>query len=259
MTPSFVLAGAQRCGTTSLFRALMAHPSILPPVHHKGVNYFDLNYARPWSWYQGHFPLRSVAALRTRRAPDPPMAFEASGYYVYHPHAAARLAQALPHVKILVMLRDPVERAYSAYKHEYARGFETESFDRALELEDERVQPDLDRMLVDPTYRGISHRHHSYRRRGQYAEQVQRLMDALGHEQVHVVDSAAFFAQPEEEFLRVTNFLGLSPHTPKAFDRWNARPGSSMPPQAERRLRQAFEPHDEALEQLLQSRVSWRR
>lgn len=255
MTPSFVLAGAQRCGTTSLFRALLAHPSVLGPVHHKGVNYFDLDYDLGWSWYQGHFPLKQVARVRTRGRAA--VTFEASGYYVYHPHAPQRLAADLPGVKVLVMLRDPVERAYSAYKHELARGFETETFERALELEDERVQPDLERMLADPSYRGISHRHHSYRRRGQYAEQLQRLVDVLGRDRLHVVDSARFFGEPREEFARVTQFLGLPRHDDIAFDRWNARPGTDMPPAAERFLREAYEPHDLALERLLGERPSW--
>ena len=255
LTPSFVLAGAQRCGTTSLFRALLAHPSVLGPVHHKGINYFDLDYARGWSWYRGHFPLRSTAALRTRGGPA--STFEASGYYLYHPHAAARLAADLPGVKVLVMLRDPVERAWSAYKHELARGFETESFDRALELEDARVQPDLDRMLADPHHYGPHHRHHSYRRRGQYAEQLGRLVDALGRERLHVVDSARLFASPQEELARVTDFLGLASHEGAALDRWNARPGSRMPVTAQDRLRAALAPHDVALERLLGERPSW--
>ena len=254
MSPSFVLAGAQRCGTTSLFRALMAHPSVLGPVHHKGVNYFDVNYARGRSWYLGHFPVRSLAHVRTRGTA---MTFEASGYYVYHPHAAVRLASDLPDVKVLVMLRDPVERAYSAYKHEFARGFETETFERALELEDERIQPDLDRMLADPHHYGSSHRHHSYRRRGQYAEQLQRVVDALGRDRLHVVDSARFFASPQEEFSRVTDFLGLARPEGIAYDRWNARPGSRMPLAAETFLRESLAPHDQALERLLGERPSW--
>ncbi len=255
MTPSFVLAGAQRCGTTSLFRALVAHPSVLGPVHHKGVNYFDINYARGWAWYQGHFPLRSVARVRARSGA--PVTFEASGYYAYHPHAATRLARDLPDVKVVVMLRDPVERAYSAYKHERARGFETEPFARALALEDERVEADLERMRADPDHAGFSHRHHSYRRRGQYAEQLQRFVDLLGRDRLHVVDSARFFAAPQEEFARLTDFLGLARHDGTAYDRWNARPGTDMPVAAEATLRAALAPHDAALEELLAQRPSW--
>jgi hypothetical protein len=259
MVPGFVLAGAQRCGTTSLFRALLDHPAIVQPVHHKGVNYFDVDYAEGWAWYQAHFPIRAVASWRTRRAGEDAVTFDASGYYIYHPHAAARIAQDLPDAKILVMLRDPVERAFSAYRHEFARGYETESFERALELEDERVEPELEKMLVDPTYASFSHRHHSYRRRGFYAEQLERFTDALGHDQVLVVDSDNFFSRPVEEYRRIIEFLGLRPHLPAHFDQWNARPGSPMSDVARRQLTAAFEPHDAALEQLLGHTPSWRR
>jgi Sulfotransferase domain len=259
MVPTFVLAGAQRCGTTSLFRALLDHPAIVGPVHHKGVNYFDVNYVEGWPWYQAHFPVRSLASVRTRSADEDAVTFDASGYYIYHPHAANRIAKDLPDAKVLVMLRDPVERAFSAYRHEFARGYETESFERALDLEDERVEPELEKMLVDPTYASFSHRHHSYRRRGFYAEQLRRFTEALGEDQVLVVDSDKFFTEPAHEYPRIIDFLGLRPHLPATFDQWNARPGSPMSDAARRQLSAAFEPHDAELEQMLGHAPSWRR
>ena len=258
LPPSFILAGGQRCGTTSLFRALLDHPAILGPVHHKGVNYFDVNYERGWDWYQGHFPIRSLARLRTRGTGQAPATFDASGYYLYHPHAPQRLARDMPEAKVLVMLRDPVDRAFSAYKHEYARGFETETFERALALEDERVEPELERMRVDPHHYSSSHRHHSYRRRGQYAEQIARFTAELGAERVLIIESTDFFQQPEREYPRIIDFLGLSPHTPARFETWNARPGSPLSTQEHGRLADRFADHDEALVAMMGHRPSWR-
>ncbi|HEY1116916.1 MAG TPA: sulfotransferase domain-containing protein, partial [Acidimicrobiales bacterium] len=123
--PSFILVGAQRAGTTSLFRALMTHPLIHAANYHKGVNYFDVNYHRGFAWYQGHFPTTASVRRGTEGLSGEPMTFEASGYYMFHPCAAERMARHLPQVRILAMLRDPVERAYSAWKHEKARGYET--------------------------------------------------------------------------------------------------------------------------------------
>jgi hypothetical protein len=237
----------------------MDHPAVLPAVYHKGVNYFDVGYDKGPRWYAGHFPLRATAGLRTRGAGHPPMTFEASGYYSFHPHAAQRLTRDLPDIKIMMMLRDPVERAYSAYKHEFARGFETETFERALELEDERVEPELARMMADPSYRSVSHRHASYRRRGYYAEQLQRFIDPLGRDRVLVVDSADFFGTPESEYDRIIEFLGLPAHRPARFDRWNARPGSGLSDTARQFLDEAFAPHDEALATILGDKPSWRR
>jgi Sulfotransferase domain len=258
MSPDFVLAGGQRCGTTSLFRALLEHPAILGPVHHKGINYFDLNHDRGTDWYQGHFPLRSVASLRTRGADEEAVTFDASGYYMYHPHAADRLANDLPDIKVMVMLRDPVERAFSAYKHEFARGFETETFERALALEDERVEPELARMVAEPGYASFAHRHQSYRRRGYYAEQIERFTRRLGRDRVLVVDSERFFSEPLAEYRRITDFLELQPHQPDRFDKWNARPGSPMSEPMREQLRDAFAPHDVALQVLLGHAPSWR-
>ncbi len=97
----------------------MAHPQVVRPAFHKGINFFDLNYYRGLTWYRGHFPVARVAQATTARHGGP-MTFEASGYYMYHPFAMERMARDLPGVKLVVMLRDPVERAFSAYKHESA-------------------------------------------------------------------------------------------------------------------------------------------
>jgi hypothetical protein len=250
LEPSFIMVGAQRCGTTSLYRYLLSHPDVSPPVHHKGVYYFDLNYERGRNWYRAHFPRRSSTDQLT---------FEASGYYMFHPHAAARLARDLPGVKVVAMLRDPVERAYSAYQHEFERGFETESFDRALELEESRVEPELTRMLMEPSYQSFSHRHHAYRGRGEYASQLQPFLDGLGRDNVHVIESEALFAHPEEEYARLLGFLGLRVVMPAAFERHNARPRNSMSASTRAALSDHFAPHDLALARLLGRQVRWRR
>ncbi len=255
--PSFILVGAQRAGTTSLFRALMSHPLIHSANYHKGVNYFDVNYTRDFSWYQGHFP--TTAYLRSRSLPHPgqPVTFEASGYYLFHPCAAERMARHLPDVRILAMLRDPVERAYSAYKHELARGFETESFERALELEDDRLDGEAERMTADPGYRSISHRHHGYVRRGQYAEQLRRMHEHFPAERIHVFESESFFEHPEQTYVEVLDFLHLPRVLPKRFDRWNARPSAPMPEQTRAGLRAHFSDHDRALADLLGREPAW--
>jgi hypothetical protein len=259
VAPSFLVVGAQRAGTTSLFRALMAHPHVLRPLMHKGVNYFDVNYHRDWSWYLGHFPLRATAQRRRPPSGSTAAVFEASGYYMFHPHAAGRIAERLPDVRVVAMVRDPVERAYSAYKHELARGFETETFERALELEDARVAPELARMLADPGYQSAAYRHQAYRRRGHYAEQLQRFVDKLGREHVHVVESERFFGDPAGEFTRLLDFLELPRLLPASFDQFNARPGMPLTPPVEADLRNYFQPHDAALAKLLGRPPLWSR
>jgi hypothetical protein len=255
--PTFLMVGAQRCGTTSLFRALLSHPNVLRPIMHKGVNYFDVNSDKSWSWYLGHFPLKANAKHRAAPGHESAGVFEASGYYMFHPHGPARIAQALPSVKIVAMVRDPVERAYSAYKHEYARGFETETFERALELEDSRVDPELARMLSDPSYQSDMYRHQAYRRRGHYAEQLDEFTALLGPNSVHVVESERFFTEPQAEYTKLLDFLGLPAVMPPSFDQYNARPGTPLDAGLHAELRAHFKPHDDALAKFLGGPATW--
>ncbi len=256
--PDFIIAGAQRCGTTSLFRALMSHPQVARPVLHKGVNYFDINYIQGWDWYLGHFPVASLAAWRTR-ATGPTRIFEASGYYLYHPFAIARLARDLPEVKVVVMLRDPVERAYSAYQHELMRGYEWESFETALDLEPERLVGEVERMRRDPGYESFSHRHHSYLHRGHYAEQLENVFANIPRERVHVLLSEDFFADPTSVFSALADFLGLVVASGLRFDQYNAQPRVPMAADTEQRLREYYAPHDQALATLLGRVPTWAR
>jgi hypothetical protein len=256
LEPGFIVIGAQRCGTTSLFRMLAAHPQVVRPTFLKGINYFDLNYRRGMRWYRGHFPIAGTARIKVERY-GRPVAFEASGYYLYHPFALERLARDLPEVKLVAMLRDPVERAFSAYKHEYARGFEQESFENALELEDSRLAGEIERMEDDPGYESFSHRHHSYCRRGHYAEQLERVFRFFPRAQVHVIDSEAYFGQPEQTYRRLLTFLGLQPFEPGVFGRYNARPGPAMALRTRSMLEQYYTPHNERLAELLGRSPHW--
>nr|WP_237417925.1 sulfotransferase domain-containing protein [Actinomadura rayongensis] len=251
------MVGTQRGGTTSLFRALAPHPSVVPPNFHKGVHYFDVNYPRGLGWYRGHFPLRPIAGRPDGAAR--PLAFESAGYYMHHPLAAERIAADLPGVKLIALLRDPVERAYSAHKHELARGFETEPFERALDLEPERLAGEVERIKADPAYVSHSHRHHSYIDRGQYAEQIERLYALFGRERVLVTFAEDFFSEPEAVYDRILDFLDLPRWRPPSFERHNARPGSPLPPHLLERLTEHYRPHDDRLAELIGEEPAWRR
>jgi hypothetical protein len=258
MLPGFLIVGGQRCGTTSMTRALSEHPAVFGAAMHLEVHYFDGAYDRGLAWYRSHFPLRASARLATRAAGASPVAFESSPYYMFHPLAAERISRDLPGVKLLVLLRDPVERAYSGHAHETSLGFETETFERALDLEPARLEGEVERILADPAYISRGHQHHAYRARGEYAWQLERLERIFGRERIHVVDSDAFFADPGPVYDRVLEFLGLPGNGHPAFKRRNSRSRAPMTREVRAALEDHYRPHDERLARWLGYEPSWR-
>ncbi|WKN46993.1 sulfotransferase [Nocardioides sp. Arc9.136] len=256
MEPDLLVVGAQRAGTTTMFRLLSEHPDLVRPTATKGTSYFDDEYHRGPRWYRSHFPVRALAALA--RPGRDLRAFECSGYYLFHPLAAERIARDLPRAHVVVLVRDPVERARSAHRHEVARGFESLPFDAAVAAEKQRLAGEEQRLVDEPGYRSQEHRHHAYVGRGRYAEQVQRLVDALGRDRVHVVDADRFFADPVPQFVALQRRLGLSVWVPAAVERWNARPADPLPPDEHAELLQRFADSDAALADLLGEEPSWR-
>jgi hypothetical protein len=256
MEPTIVVIGAQRSGTTTLFRLLEQHPTLVRPTLSKGTGYFDDGYRHGSRWYRAHFPLRLTARLlRGARA----QTFEISGYYMFHPLAAERMAKALPNAQIVALVRDPVERAYSAYRHEYARGFEDQGFADALALEDERTTGEAEKLASVEGYVSYAHRHYAYRQRSEYSTQLERYVRAFGRDRVHILDAEVFFTDPTAEFVRLQKALGLEVWRPVRVERWNARAGDALSDAERDRLLKQFEPYDEALAQMMSQPPSWRR
>src|SRR5579875_3158838 len=256
--PRFVIVGAQRCGTTSLTRTLSGHPAVFGPLVHREVHYFDVAYQRGMAWYRSNFPLTLRGRKAARAAGAPLTTFESSPYYMFHPLAPERIYRDLPGVKLLVLLRDPVERAFSAHTHELELGFETEPFERAIELEDTRLEGEADRIVADPTYYSHSHQHHSYRARGQYIEQLERLEQIFGRERIHVLDSGDYFADPAPLYDELLNFLELPKTGLPDFKKQNARPRPApMPESVRTALKDHYRPYDERLAAWLGQAPSW--
>jgi hypothetical protein len=258
LLPDFLIVGAQRCGTTSMVRALRQHPALFNAVLNQEVHFFDDSYAQGLAWYRSHFPLRSYALFAARKTAARPVAFESSPYYMFHPLAPKRIAAGLPGVRLLVMIRDPAERAYSAHAHETFVGHENETFERALELEPGRLAGEAERIAAEPGYVSHSHRHHAYRTRGHYAEQLERLERIFGRDRLHIIDSKAFFTDPATVWAEMLEFLGLPGCDSPKFLRYNAQPREPMNDQTRASLREYYQPHDEHLADWLGHQPSWR-
>ena len=258
MSPDFLIVGAKRCGTTSMYRTLTGHPQVLSAVLHKEVHYFDTGYQHGPRWYQAHFPTKAKAGVVQRRTGHPAVTGEATPYYMWHPLAPGRIAADLPDVRLVVLLRDPVQRAYSEHAHGVSAGVEDQPFEAALELEEERLAGEEARLITDPSYRSVHHAHHAYLRRGRYIEQLERIEALVGRDRIHVIDSDALFSEAGPAFEALVTFLGLQPWAPPSLHNLNARPRSAMSQALQARLAEEFAPYDERLASWLGWTPSWR-
>lgn len=256
LLPDYLIIGTQRGGTTSLYKYLAQHP-VHARALTKELRFFDLNYHRGVAWYRSRFPSRRYRDSAKRSRGIDLVVGEASPDYMFHPHAPRRVAELLPAVKLIVLLRNPVDRAFSHYWHQFKRGHEQLSFDEAVQREPERLAGELERTLEDERYVSYERHHHSYLARGLYADQLEAWLELFPREQFMVERSEDLFQDPAAVFERTLRFLGLPPRELKQYEQFNAFSQDSMEPDTRARLEDHFRPHNEHLSRLLGRDFGW--
>jgi hypothetical protein len=237
--PNFIIIGAQKGGTTSLHRYLTQHPDVSGGLR-KEVHFFSWTYEQGLDWYLAHFPPRGEARV----------VGEASTSYLCHPKVPARIRRDVPNAKLIALLRNPVDRAYSQYQMNVRKGFEALSFEDALEAEPQRLREAGD-------WATTQWRYSSYATRGLYAEQLAWWFAAFPREQLLVLKSEAFFAEPAAGIAQTLAFLGLDAWSPVQYEVHNPGSYSDMAPATRRRLAAYFAPHNQRLYELLDWDLGW--
>ncbi|VAX35663.1 Sulfotransferase [hydrothermal vent metagenome] len=251
--PGFLIVGAMKAGTTFLHACLAEHPSCVCALE-KEVHFFDNNYHRGRRWYRSRFPIRRWMESRRQQ---PVLAGEASPYYLFHPLSSQRAHETCPNARIIVLLRDPADRAYSHYQQNVRTGFEKLSFAEAIEAEPDRLHGEEDRLRADPGYYSMAHQTFSYVSRGEYGPQVARWVERFGAERVLVVQSETLWDDPAQTYARVLRFLDLAVHEPRVFRPHNRGRYLPMDGRTRAALEARFAPSNENLFALLGERFAW--
>jgi hypothetical protein len=270
--PSFLIIGAQRAGTTSLFNYLLRHPDTAGPRGGysavwwtKETHFFDEKYANGVDWYRAFFPLESTRARYGRRGHDL-KAGEATPYYMFHPAVPGRVAETLPDAQLIALLRDPVERAYSHYQMMVRTGREPLSFEEAIEAEPERLGRVQDAFLMGdseirrPTTGHREHHHHRHRAyfaRGLYAEQLERWLEHFGRERLLVLRTENLLARPAQTYSETLAFLGLRDWELDDFPEHNKKPYSAIDPSVRAMLEERYAEPNARLAELLGWERTW--
>lgn len=246
--PDFFIIGAMKSGTTALYAYLRQHPDILPPSR-KEVHYYDREIHRGWTLetYLDQFPERDAHQL----------SFDSTPNTMRLRDGASQVHADFPDLKLIAILRDPVQRAHSHYNQRAIKQKDRRSLDEAMAenlaiskgeyASDQARSPDE---FADETL--------SYLGRGRYAEQLEPWIKAFGRSQMKVLFSDALRNQGQETMAELMQFLGLSAHTFKLDLAVNTRSYAAMSDITQDQLRAYYEPHDLALEKLLGRPLPWR-
>jgi hypothetical protein len=257
--PDALIIGAQRAGSTSLYDHLTQHPGVKGARMTKEVHFFDAAWDRGVGYYAKFFPSqRARDRFSTRHGYDL-VALDATPYYMFNPHCPGRVASLIPEARLIAVLRNPIDRAFSHYKHEVATGFETSaSFEEAIDREDERLEGEVERMMSDETYRSVAHQHFSYLSRGRYDEQLARWFDLFAADRVLILVSEELFRDADPAMRQVYRFLDLPDHASGPFPASNASTGGSkLLPQTRARLREYFAEPNRRLYDTLGRDLGW--
>jgi hypothetical protein len=258
--PGLLVIGAQRAGTSSLYKYLEGHPLLLASLR-KETGYLSRHYARGEAWYRAHFASRARHAVLTRRHGRPPIGFEATPYYLFHPLAPERAAQLVPEARLVVLVRDPVERAWSHYHHEARRGREELSFTDAIEAEPARLADEERRLAEDPLAKTLRLNRYSYLAKGRYAEQLERWLEHYPRRQLLVLRTEDLFATPRLVLAELYRFLDLPEWYPAEFENhsYAMRPPerSPVPDAVRERLAAEYAPHNRRLYELVGRDFGW--
>jgi len=241
--PNFIIVGGQRCGTASLYNYLISNLDVTPAVKRE-IHFFDKSYGRGLTWYKTQFKNSLCIG-------------ESTPYYMFHPHSLRRISNDIPDVKIIILLRNPVDRAYSHYGLEIRMKKEHLSFEDAIYEEPDRLKGELDKMINNDKYYSFSHQQFSYLLRGIYISQMKNVFRYFKKNKILVICSEDFFKDPHKTLKQVSKFLKISDDYQFPFKVYNKGNNSPMNENTRERLSKYFKNYNKELYSFLGKDFGW--
>ena len=253
--PDFLVIGVQRAATTSLYRYLIQHPQILVTHKSRETYYFDNpdNYRKGFGWYVGHFP------SKLRKGDK--LTFEDSPSYLYYKHIPQLIKQDLGNIKMIAILRNPVDRAYSAWQmyHSYS----SLPLKHLRERADQRtfaqaIEQELNPELPPPEYP------YYYLDRGKYVQQLENYYTYFDNSNILILNFEQLSNDLGSALQQICDFLNIEPFPQEMIQQFQtekyAAANYERKPEDEQvldRLKEYYEPENEKLYQTLSTRYDW--
>ena len=254
--PDFIIFAEGRCGTTSLYEAIVEHPNVHRALQ-KEIYFFDAEFQRGVGWYKHHFPFVWKKYLSTKIQRKKFLTGEATPRYCTHPHAPKRVYELIPKVKLIALLRNPIDKALSTYQLQRARGGEKLSFEDGMKEEESRIEGEMEKMEKDENYYSANFFRYSYLTRGIYVNGLKKWMDIFPRDQFFFQYSESFFKNPSQTLNQIYEFLNLPKFQAKQYPHYNSRKYPSMKPETRKLLIEYFKPYNEKLYKLIGKSFDW--
>lgn len=249
-SPNYMIIGAHKSGTTSLFNYLSAHPQVRNSDI-KELHYFDKNFDQPLSWYLQFFPLKM--SLRKGCAVG-----EASPSYLFHPHVPARIHKLFPDMRMIAVLRNPVERVISQYFQTVRKNNITTPLIDLLHAEEEEEKKAMAEISQNPLA-VPQNRYVLLKSRSRYAEQLKRYFSLFSREQILILSSKELQMRPNEALKKAYKFLNIDAEFYlREVSMWNVGTNKhDISPEIHEYLENYFTPHNQDLFDLLGYKIDW--
>lgn len=256
--PDFYILGAEKCGTTSLFLYLTESPYVLHPIS-KEPRYFGKYYERGLNWYRAGFPFKFQKFYANNFQHKKFLTGESTVRYLDNPHVPMRIKNVTPNAKFVIMLRNPIDRAYSQHNMMVYDGVEKLSFEEALEKEEKRAIIHFEKMKKNENYYSDDYFYFAYKQRGIYLNKIQHWMKFYPKDRFLILRSEDFFENPQQIYQRTLDFLNLPRHELREYKTMGKieYKQEKMLPKTRDMLIEYFKPFNKKLEEFLDTKLDW--
>ena len=254
--PDFIGCASSRSGSTSIYEGLLEHPNIFASKI-KEIHFFDGNFHRGENWYRYHFPSKLKKLINEKIFKKKFVTGEATPNYLIHPHAARRIQRICPEVKLILILRNPIDRAYSHYNSAVKNKREKLSFEDTIKEEKNRVRGEMEKMEDDEdSSTSETYIRKSYFLQGLYYNDLSKWMKIFPRKQFLIINNEEFFKDPTKNFNEIYEFLGL-PQFNYKYVHYNLGKYPPMKDETRRLLIEYYKPYNEKLYKLVGKSFDW--
>ena len=258
--PDFIIIGVGRAGTTALYSYLIQHPSIVAASTDNNESVADLHFfeymiSNNIQWYKSHFP---ILFSKSKNQKNSFITGEYTSTYIYHPDVPKRIFNLLPKIKLIVILRNPIDKAYSAYQQQFRFGEYTTSFEDTVNAEFRRINLNKDfPELNSNNYDFENFVAQNIIRHGIYADYLETWLKIFDRKQILILNSEDLKNSTKETLHRVFHFLNVSNYDIANTSQVNVGKYSPINKITRKKLIEFFKPHNQRLNKLLDTEFDW--